>query len=93
MQNIQQPPPADRHLIQIFLDRDGKLTRVKLMDGRWLDVWDIAYGYDMGDEYAHISANMEKREPPVPFHFFSSEHILRIIDGVSGDTLYKNSRC
>lgn len=93
MKSIQQPPPADRQLIQILLDRDGTLTRVKLMDGRLLDVWDIAYGYDMGDAYAHITANMEKREPPVPMHFFSSEHILRIIDGVSGVTLYRNTRC
>jgi len=64
----EQKPDAE--LIALFQRQDGMRTEVVLGDGRRLSVWNIAWGYDMGDEYAHITTNCS---PPVghePVDFF-----------------------
>ncbi len=42
-------------LIEILQQRDGLLTTVRLKVGTQHVVRDIAWGYDFGDEYAHIT--------------------------------------
>jgi hypothetical protein len=55
--SVEQPPPADTALIELLKQRDGRKTTVVLTDGRRLDLWNIAWGYDMGDEFAHVTTN------------------------------------
>ena len=52
-----QPPPVDGTLVHLLNERDGEQTTVILRDGRRLDVRNIAWGYDMGDENAHVTTN------------------------------------
>ena len=56
-QGVAQPEPRDEALLHLLQARDGRLTYVLLADGRRLPVYDIAWGYDMGDEYANVTTN------------------------------------
>jgi hypothetical protein len=49
-------PDAD--VIDLLVDRDGVPRVVTLTDGTQLTVHNIAWGYDIGDEYAHITTNI-----------------------------------
>jgi hypothetical protein len=78
--NVEQPPPADSALIELLNERDGRKTTVVLADGRRLDVWNIAWGYDMGDEFAHVTTNcspfIEGTRPDI---FFTNE-VAMVLD-------------
>src|SRR5262245_18554217 len=46
---------ADSELIALLRGRDGPPTDVPLRDGRRLRVFNIAWGYDDGDLWAHVT--------------------------------------
>jgi hypothetical protein len=77
---VEQPEPVDTALLDLLRARDGLLTHVLLADGKRLPVYDIAWGYDMGDEHAHVTTNIS---PPVdgrPIHFFFTSEVTGLLD-------------
>ena len=51
--------PADVDVISLLVQRDGKATLVTLKNGLGLTVHNIAWGYEIGDEYAHVTTNID----------------------------------
>ena len=45
-----------------------------------LTVWNIAWGYDIGDEYAHITTNISPAMKDASVDFFYTNDILEIIN-------------
>lgn len=80
----EQPPPLDRELIDLLDERDGRVSIVVLDDGRQLQVLDIAWGYDWGDEYAHVLANISPEANGMSLEFFYTSRVVAVIaeDGV-----------
>lgn len=65
----------DAAVLRILQARDGKETVAVLQDGSRKIVFDIAWGYDMGDVSAHITTNISPPQPdhPVIDFFFTSD--------------------
>jgi hypothetical protein len=78
--DIVQPPAADGRLIDLLRRRDGQRTLVELQDGRHLRVTNIAWGYDMGDEYAHVTTNASPQIEGEPMELFSTKEVRRVLD-------------
>ncbi|MET0884997.1 MAG: hypothetical protein ABWX92_00980 [Mycetocola sp.] len=51
-------------------------------------VRNIAWGYDAGDEWSHVSTNVSPRIEGAPFDFFTTDEVVRIIDPASRAVLY-----
>jgi hypothetical protein len=83
-----QPEPRDESLISLFRDRDGRTTRVILRDGRLLTVLNIAWGYDMGDEFAHVTTNVSPSVEGTSIDFFYTSDVETVSDPSSGDVLF-----
>lgn len=61
--------------------RGDEITRVVLESGAELRVWNVAWGYDPGEEVAHVTTNASP--PPVDDYdidFFHASEIVRIED-------------
>lgn len=86
---MQKMEVKDNHIIDIFRKRDGQQTTVKLGNGSRYEVWDIAWGYDMGDEYAHITTNVSPGAENRTVDFFFTNEISEIVDSSSGGILFK----
>lgn len=81
------PDPADTKLIEILQQRDGLLTTVRLRDGTQHVVRDIAWGYDLGDEYAHITTNVSPGDDGLTIDFFYSDSVIGLIDTATGEVI------
>jgi len=77
----------DKHIIDLLKSRDGIATTIKLTTSV-LTVWNIAWGYDMGEEYAHVTTNISPGIDGVGIHFFLTTDILIIEDPVHGKILF-----
>jgi hypothetical protein len=78
----------DGKLIDLFKDRDGKPTTVKLFNKAVITVWNIAWGYDMDDEYANITSNISPSIEGATIDFFSTSDVLEISDSESEKILF-----
>jgi hypothetical protein len=61
---------------------------VSLRDGRELSVWNIAWGYDMGDEHAHIATNCSPFVENLPLDFFYTGGVLAVRAAETGTVLF-----
>jgi len=80
--------PVDSDLIQLLRDRDGIRTDVTLKDGRILAVFNVAWGYDMDDPFAHLSANVSPTVEGHALDFFFTHDVAAIADPETGSVLY-----
>src|SRR6185312_7083075 len=83
-----QPPPGDSALIDLLNSRRDKATFVHLQDGRVLEVFDIAWGYDPGEATAHITTNCSPPRADRPIDLIGSSEIFKVIDPDSGSELF-----
>lgn len=88
MKPSRQPAPVDGELIDLFRARDGHLSTVLLVDGRRLQVLDIAWGYDWQDEYAYVTTNWSPGLPGLSIDFFFTSKVLTVL-GDGGAVLYQ----
>ncbi|MDB5203285.1 MAG: hypothetical protein JWQ27_2694 [Ferruginibacter sp.] len=70
----------DDHIIKIFKQRDSLETKVCLKSGFVISVWNIAWGYDIGDEYAHITSNVSPEAVNSTVDFFYTTDIEKMFD-------------
>jgi hypothetical protein len=85
----EQPEPADEALIDLLLGRDGQLSEVVLRDGRRLNVLNIAWGYDLGDEFAHVTTNCSPFVDGMSIDFFFTEDVSAVLDPRTGAALFQ----
>jgi len=79
--------PADTELVQTLTAREGVITQVNLPDGRQLTVHNIAWGYDQGDSYAHITTNISPEIAGAIVDVFSTQDVDSLWDGVTAQRL------
>jgi hypothetical protein len=79
--------PADAELIDLLVQRDGLVTRVVCRDGDSRTVMNIAWGYDDGDEYAHITTNVSPDVPGASIDFFVTRDVRSVHDPLTGAVL------
>lgn len=77
---MNQPKPADTELIELLQRRDGHRTILVLRGGRRLSVINIAWGYDIGDEYAHVTSNTSPGIDGESVDFFSTSEVEIVLD-------------
>lgn len=82
----------DQNIIEILKSRDGRLTTVHLADKRALNVWNIAWGYDIGNEFAHITTNISPEIKNTDIDYFYTNEILKIEDRLNVKTLYDRKK-
>lgn len=83
-------PTSDR-ILAILKSRDGVPTRVDLLGGASCTLLDIAEGSDDGDDFHHVTTNIN---PPrgLPIDFFSLREVIRIVDLQTGGILFDHAR-
>jgi hypothetical protein len=75
----------DAAVLKILSKREGEATDVTLSSGQVMCVFNIAWGYDLGDPVAHVTANISP--PPEEKHaagFFFTDEVVRIVDPETG---------
>ena len=80
-------PDDDKKLINILKHRDARLTKLELSDGKVISVWNIAFGYDLGDDFAHITTNISPDQPGYDIDFFYTSDVAKVVDGDSGQII------
>jgi hypothetical protein len=83
--------PRDGDIIALLRDRDGVPTEVELRSGQTARVLNIAWGYDEGDQYAHLSTNVSPVAEGFTFDSFYTSDIVSIRDAETGATLYPSN--
>jgi len=78
----------DRAVVAALTARDECLTKVVLRDGRHLDVLNIAWGYDDGDPFAHITTNISPSRDGVSVDFFLTHEVHALLDPDTGTTIW-----
>lgn len=82
----------DQNIIDILISRDGQPTVVHLADKRVLKIWNIAWGYDIGDDFAHITTNISPEIKNSNIYYFNINEIQKIEDQTNGKTLYDREK-
>lgn len=79
----------DKFIIALLEKRDGLATFIRLKNGNSLKILNIAYGYDMGDEFAHVTTNISPSIEGESIDFFFTSKIVEIIDPENKEVLFK----
>ncbi|GAA0314992.1 hypothetical protein GCM10009528_35870 [Kineococcus aurantiacus] len=87
----EQPAPVDGGLLAEFARRDQLQTTVVLGDGTRLPVFNIAAGYDMGDEWAHVTTNVSPDCAGAPVDFFFTSDVVELVDPDTGQRVWPSS--
>jgi hypothetical protein len=83
---------ADDEIVSLLRQRDGIATEVILRGGKCCLVYDIAWGYDDGDTFAHITTNISPGGQGRSVDFFFTNDIATIRDAASGNKIYGDQR-
>lgn len=78
----------DARIIGLLRRRDGMCSEVLLDGERRITVWNIAWGYDLGDEYAHVTSNCSPFVGNEPSDFFSTSEVVQIREPGTEDALF-----
>jgi hypothetical protein len=74
-------PQEGKTIIEILKHRCGEWTKVHLKDGQELDVFNIGWGYDFGDDYAHVTTNTSPPSDELKdVDFFYVNEVVRLED-------------
>lgn len=82
----------DQHIIDILNSDDQNEKVVYLDDDRILKVSNIAWGYDVGDDFAHITTNISPEIKNADIDFLYTNNIYKIEDSTNGITLYERKK-
>jgi hypothetical protein len=72
----------------MFQERDGTETRVQMRDGSVLTVFNIAWGYDVGDQFAHVTTNISPDVTGASVDFFWTNDVVHVSDPGDGTVLF-----
>lgn len=82
----------DEHLIYHLKRQDSRWTTIHLSNGNQIRVFNIAWGYDLGDEYAHITSNISPSQKNCEIAFFHTNEIIEIVDEETGLLVWTSKR-
>ncbi len=81
----------DNKIIKLFKENDSKLLEIELENEKVLKVWNIAWGYDLKDEFAHITSNISPKIEDSQIDIFYTNDIVKIFDFNSKEIIYKKT--
>jgi hypothetical protein len=55
-----------------------------MRDGTAVEVWNVAWGYDLGNDFAHVTSNISPEQPGCPIDFFYTHQVQKVVDAESG---------
>jgi hypothetical protein len=84
-----QSPPRDEDILAVLQLRDGSPTKVMLADGSAALVFNIAWGYDIGDEYSHVTTNISPGVHGAQIDFFYTSEVTRLVDPLTDNVLFE----
>jgi hypothetical protein len=76
----EEPDPVDLAILDVLQGRDGRLTIVRLEDGRRLRTFNIAWGYDRGDRFSHVTTNISPDVEGEAIDFFFTNEVTALLD-------------
>jgi hypothetical protein len=88
MDDHPEPHPSDLSILAELQDREGQLTEVVLRSGSVIRCFNIAWGYDTGDEFAHVTTNISPDVPGEDIDFFFTNEVLALRER-TGAVLYQ----
>ena len=77
----------DKKLISILDGRANTLSIVELRNTKILSVWNIAWGYDMGDEFAHVTTNVSPGKDGYEKDFFFTTDVAKVVDPLTTEVI------
>jgi hypothetical protein len=80
---------ADKPIIECFRSLDNRKSIVKLEDGKSFVVWNIVYGYDMGEDFAYITTNINPTIAGTSIDGFCTNEIAEIINPENQEVIFK----
>jgi hypothetical protein len=80
--------PRDEALLAMFLERDGSPSRVVLRDGTILTVFNVAWGYDVGDEYSHVTSKVSPAVEGSAVDSFFTNDVDHVLDPATDVILF-----
>ena len=82
-------PEEGRTIIEILKRRCGEWTKVHLKNGQELKVFNIAWGYDLGDDYAHVTTNVSpSSEEITDVDFFKVDEVIKLENEETGRIIW-----
>ena len=69
-------------------ERDGRLTEVTVRSGKQYRCFNITWGYDMGDEFSHVTTNISPFVEGEAIDFFFTSEVTALRDP-AGATLFE----
>ena len=82
----------DADIINLLAAREGVATRVYIENGSAYTVFNIAWGYDMGASFAHVTTNISPEVTVAPIDFFCTADIVQIRDDLSDAILFESRK-
>ena len=82
----------DQHIIEIFKTTDQLEKAVYLGNNTILKVFNIAWGYDIGYDFAHITTNISPEIRNSDIDYFYTNEIQKIEDRTNGSILYDREK-
>jgi hypothetical protein len=70
----------DQSIIDVLVELDGTVVKAILLDESVHLVLEIAWGYDWGDDFAHITTNCSPGREDLPLDLFFTKEIAVILD-------------
>jgi hypothetical protein len=89
MDGQPQPHSNDLAILAVLQGRDGLLTEVVLRSGAMHRCFNIAWGYDTGDEFSHVTTNISPDVPGEEIDFFFTSEVLALRDA-TGAVLFQH---
>jgi len=87
---MEGPSPAHCRLIVPLLQaRDGRNTALKLSGQRALEVYNIAWGEDLGDDFDHLTTNISPEVDGATVDLFFTDEVVSVIDPANGAVLWE----
>jgi hypothetical protein len=83
------PTPEDEPILAVLHRRDGLATTVQLTDSKVVVVFNIAWGYDTGDAYSHVTTNISPTVEGAAIDYFYTSEIARLVDPSTDEVLYE----
>ena len=84
--------PIDGELVPLLRRYDGFALDVEMGDGTTLRVSNIAWGYDVGDQYAHVTTNSSPFIEGERVDFFFTSDIVSVWDPSESSEVYRSPR-
>lgn len=76
----EEPARIDQSIIDVLIEHDGTVVKVILLDESVHLVLDIAWAYDWGDDFAHITTNCSPGREDLALDLFFTNEIAVILD-------------